>query len=223
MLDGSDLARQGRWRVRRLRGAAPGQPDGAGRGDLRPAASRADARLSLLLPRRHVRLVRDDGQRRRALDLPHARRQSRDGRHADDRAARELAGGPGPRRPTCASSSTSGRARRDASRAAATRHDDFARVAAAVAGARRGERGHRMHRLRRLPRVLRRRRAGAPISSARPRSTARGRSSTTSATRRSASACARSPATRAATPATRRARAPSVARAASSRRRASRG
>ena len=32
-----------------------------------------DALLSLCLPRRHVRLVRDDGERQSALDLPHAR------------------------------------------------------------------------------------------------------------------------------------------------------
>ncbi len=77
---------------------------------------------------------------------------------------------------------------------------------------RRGRRRHRMHRLRRLLCVVRRRRRGARISSARRRSTARGRSSTTCATSRSASACARSPATPAATRATRRARAPSAAR-----------
>ena len=35
---------------------------------------RSDARVPFRLPRRHVRLVRDDGQRPRALDLPHARR-----------------------------------------------------------------------------------------------------------------------------------------------------
>lgn len=38
---------------------------------------RADACLPLLVSRRHVRLVRDDGERRRVLALPHARRESR--------------------------------------------------------------------------------------------------------------------------------------------------
>ena len=53
--------------------------------------------LPLRVPRRHVRLVRDDGQRQGALDVPHARRQGRRGRPPRDRAAQQPAGGEGSR------------------------------------------------------------------------------------------------------------------------------
>ena len=52
-----------RRRLRRLRRAAASGADGARRRHAHPAAPRSDARLSLRLPRRHVRLVRDDRQR----------------------------------------------------------------------------------------------------------------------------------------------------------------
>ena len=72
--------------------------NGARRRHARPAPCRRLARLSLRLPRRHVRLVRDDGQRQGALDVPHARRRGRRRRDAGDRAARAFADHPRPGR-----------------------------------------------------------------------------------------------------------------------------
>ena len=77
--------------LRELRRAAAREPDRARRGDLRAAPYRSDAVVSLRLPGRRVRLLRDDGERPAALDLPHARREGRGRRAARDRAAREPA------------------------------------------------------------------------------------------------------------------------------------
>ena len=114
--------------------------------------------------------------------------------------------------PTCASSSTSGRGPRASSRARATRHDDFARVAAGVAGAARPPTpaSNASAAASAMPRATSSPGARLPRPGrAQPRLDARQRR----ARRRSSpSACARSPAMPAATPATRRARAPSAAR-----------
>ena len=76
-LEGLGLEGRRRRRLPGIRGPAPPEPDRARRSHLHPARARPDARLPLRLPGRHVRLVRDDGERRAALDLPHARRQGR--------------------------------------------------------------------------------------------------------------------------------------------------
>ena len=78
------------------------------------ATQDADAVLSLRLPRRHVRLVRHDGERPPALDLPHARARSRR-RRAAARAAAQPHGRQGPGRRHDARSSTSGATRKGTS------------------------------------------------------------------------------------------------------------
>ena len=196
------------------------EPDRARRRHAHPAPPRSDARLSLRVPRRHVRVVRDERQRRRALDLPHARRECREGRRARDRAARESAGDQGPRHRHARvlrqvgagegpiqgheDASRRLRARRAGTRRSASRPTPASSASAAASATRRATSS-----------------AGARRFSVPRRSTARGRSSTTRATSRNASACAPLPAMPAATRATRRARAASAVRSASSRRPAS--
>ena len=101
------------------------EPDRARRRHPHPAPSRSLARLSLRLPRRHVRFVRDDRQRHarwtcrtHVAQVAEGRPRSRSRRSRTCRWSRISS-------PTCASSSTSGRARR-AVQGTATRHDDFA-------------------------------------------------------------------------------------------------
>ena len=174
------------WRGGRRRRASAGYDvprlpgaDGARRRHPHPAPARPDARLPLRLPRRHVRLVRDDGQRPRALDLPHARRRgraaaarSRSRRSRNLPVIRDLVTdmrdvlrqvGAGEGRSSC-------RPRRA--------RDDFARVAPASPARRAVDAGDRVHRLRRLLRVAATSSAGTRTTSAPRRSTARGRSST---------------------------------------------
>ncbi len=157
--------------------------------------------LSLRLPRRHVRLLRHGGERPPALDLPHPRqRGGRRRRQAAARAAAQLHGGEGPRR----------------------RHGGVLRQVARRQGPFRARRGAQP-----ISRWCRRRRRSArpptPASnasaaasairpatwwpgtrtiSARRRSTAPGRWSTTCATPATTRASMRCPAAPAATPAT---------------------
>ena len=102
----------------------------------------------------------------RALDLPHARREGGARRRARDRAARATCRSCATWSPTCASSSTNGRARR-ASSGPTRRATTISRASrrhppqrAAV------DAGDRMHRLRRLLRVLRRRGLESRVSRA---------------------------------------------------------
>jgi len=91
--------------------------------------------LSLRLPRGHVRLVRDDGERRRALDLPHPCRESRAGRPPGDRPAAQPAGDSRPRDRHAGVLRTSGRApgasSRPPPRAGTTRRPSHPRRASA--------------------------------------------------------------------------------------------
>ncbi len=92
--------RLARWRGRsadRLQGTGSTEPIRARRGHLYSAPTRSDAVLSFCLPRRHVRLLRDDGERRGALDLPHAYRQGGARRRRRDPTAGQPAGHQGPR------------------------------------------------------------------------------------------------------------------------------
>ena len=185
--EGKRLARHGRRDVRRVRRSAQREPDRARRRHAHPAPHRSDARLSLRVPRRHVRLMRDERQRHRALDLPHARGASvaKDG-------VLEIA----PLCRICRSSATSSptwRVLRQVGEGerAIQGHEDASRRfradRAGIAGARRGRRRHRVHRLRRLLCGRATSSAGARRFSVPRRSIARGRSSTTRATARSAS------------------------------------
>ncbi len=120
-----------RRRLRRLRRSAHARADGARCGDAHPAPHRSHAGLPLRLPRRHVRLMRDDRQRPRALDLPDARRDGRGRRHAGDRTAGQSAGDPRPRHRHVACFSTSGARAMGSFVPTATRHDEFATIAPA--------------------------------------------------------------------------------------------
>ena len=143
--------------------------DRARRRHAHPAPPRSDARLPLRLPRRHVRFLRDDGERRRALDLPHA---CRNAVATDD----TLEMGPLRNLPVIRDLVTDMRAFFDKwARAQGTflpgrgdAHDDFARMRRGR-GARGGRRRHRVHRLRRVLRVVRRRRRRIRTTSVRRR------------------------------------------------------
>ena len=169
-------------RYRDLHGAAAREPDRARRRHLGAAQRRSHAVLSLRLPRRHVRLVRHDGQRPPALDLPHARLA----------ASWRTAGSRSGRSPTCRSSRTSpatwprssrsGRRPRACFAPSKTRADPIERDLARQRPAPRGRRRDRMHQLRRCATRPATPCAGTRTISAPPRSTAPGRSSTTCAT-----------------------------------------
>src|SRR5215467_8462064 len=85
------LARRPTGAIRDLQGPLARKPNRARRCDVRSTPSRPDAVVPLCLPRRHVRLLRHDGERHPALDLPHARVERGQGRPPRDRAARESA------------------------------------------------------------------------------------------------------------------------------------
>ena len=152
---------------------------------------RSDARLPLRLPRRHVRLVRDDGERQAALDLPHARRQG-------GAQTRRLEIGPlnnlpvvRTSSPTCAVLRQVGARARGSSAAARTRAGRLSRVNARIARApatptRRSNASAAACATARATSSR-----GIPTTSGRRRSTARGRSSTTCATTAQARAPAR--------------------------------
>ena len=171
---------------------------------LHPAQARSDALLSLRVPRRHVRLVRDDGQRQGALDLPHARRRSL-AKTARSRSVRlhnlpvvkDLVTDMAPVLRQV------GAAKGQFQRHAHAQGRFRARAARFAPSASCVDAGDRVHRLRRVLQLVRRRRVEARLpraGRAQPRVDARQRCARR---RASASACAPSRATPAATPATR--------------------
>src|SRR5215467_4656357 len=85
------LARRATGAIRDLQGPLARKPNRARCRDVRSTPSRPDAVLPLFLPRRHVRLLRHDGERHSALDLPHARVERGQGRPPRDRTARKSA------------------------------------------------------------------------------------------------------------------------------------
>src|SRR5215831_5385004 len=85
------LARRAGGAIRELQGPLARKPNRARRRDVRSTSSRPDAVVPLCLPRRHVRLLRYDGERHPALDLPHACGERGQGRPPRDRTARESA------------------------------------------------------------------------------------------------------------------------------------
>ena len=192
------------------------EPDRARCRDLCAAPSRSDAVLSLRLPGRHVRLVRHDGERPPALDLPHPCVEGRDRRRLEigplenlpvikDLAVdmtpvlREVAGRQGRVRAVeDARTSRSSASGPTAQRAWPPTPRSNASIAASAM----------------RPAI---RCAGTPIISARPRSTAPGRWSTISATRGKRGGLRRWRPTAAAMPATRTSPARSTARKRSTR------
>ncbi len=187
------------------------EPDRARRRHLGTAQRRCHAVLPLRLPRRHVRLLRHDGQRPAALDLPHPRLEGGIGRPPHHRAAGEPAGHQGSggrhapvlREMAGREGACSRRRRRGPIRSSALR------PTAPPAG-RRTRRSSASIAASAMPRATPC--AGTPTIWAPPRSTAPGRWSTTSAMPATRSASLRSPPTAAATPATRTSPARSIVR-----------
>ena len=99
-------------RYETYRRAAAREPDRARRRDLRAAPSRSDAVLPFRLPGRRVRLLRHDGQRPAALDLPHACLEGRRQRPARDRRRWRTCPSSRIWRPTCSRSSRNGSRRK---------------------------------------------------------------------------------------------------------------
>ena len=90
------MARESARRVSALSSAAPRLADRARCHHMDSASPGRDPRVPVRLPRRHVRLLCHDGQRQGALDVPHARSQSRQGQSDHHRTSRQPACHPRP-------------------------------------------------------------------------------------------------------------------------------
>src|SRR5262249_4985148 len=148
------LARRATGAIRDLQGPLARKPDRARRRDVRSTPSRPDAVVPLCLPRRHVRLLRHDGERHPALDLPHACGECGQGRPPRDRAARESAHhqGFGCRHAPLLRQVAAGEGR---VRAVADAQRGDRAHQAGQRGAHRRRRRHRMHQLRDMLSALR--------------------------------------------------------------------